>query len=188
MKKNGFTLIEIIGAIVILGIIAIIAFATYTTSLRGFRNNYYTREVKTVEKSAEEFFTDNRNYRPTMLLNAQEVTIGTLMTQDYIEKVVDYNGDNCDNESYVIVVKEGQDNYSYHACLICSNDGYDNTNEDMYCDRSWLDPTKVEYGIGETNKIYIYKVCFKNNFQSKGDSNTLSPKLLLLPCVESNEF
>ena len=46
-KKRGFTLIEIIGAIVILGIIAIIAFITYTKSLKGFREDYYTRETKT---------------------------------------------------------------------------------------------------------------------------------------------
>ena len=66
MKKNGFTLIEIIGVIVILGIIAIIAFSTYTKNLKEFRENYYTRERKTVEKSAEEFFNDNRNYRHIM--------------------------------------------------------------------------------------------------------------------------
>ena len=156
-KKNGFTLIEIIGAIVILGIIAIIAFATYTSSLRGFRDNYYTGLARTLTKSGEEFFSDNRNYRPNSILYAQEVTVSTLVTKNYLSKVVDYNGDACSNNSYVMVVKEGRDKYSYHTCLICDQDGYDNTTEDKYCDRTWLDPTKVEFGLGEMDTAYVYK-------------------------------
>ena len=155
-KEKGFTLIEIIGAIVILGIIAIIAFATYTSSLKGARNDYYVTLERTLAKSAEEFFGDNRNYRPNGILLAQEVKVSTLMSKNYISKVVDYNGDACTN-SYVLTIKEGKDKYSYHTCLICSEDGYDNTQEDKYCDRTWLDPTKVEYGLGAIRDLYVYK-------------------------------
>jgi len=107
-KEKGFTLIEIIGAIVILGIIATIAFATYTNSLRGFRDTYYTNLERTVEKSGEEFFNDNRNYKPNKILEAKKVNIATLITKNYVSKVVDYNGDECDELSYVLVVKEGK--------------------------------------------------------------------------------
>ena len=86
-KKNGFTLIEIIGAVVILGIIAIIAFATYTNSLRGFRENYYADTVRTMEKSGKEFFSDNRNYRPSKILNAQEVRVSTLQAKNYLNNI-----------------------------------------------------------------------------------------------------
>ena len=106
-KEKGFTLIEIIGAIVILGIIAIIAFATYTSSLKGARNDYYVTLERTLAKSAEEFFGDNRNYRPNGILLAQEVKVSTLMSKNYISKVVDYNGDACTN-SYVLTIKEGK--------------------------------------------------------------------------------
>ena len=157
MNKKGFTLIEIIGAIVILGIIAIIAFATYTNSLKGFREDYYKDTIRTIEKAAKEFFTDNRNYRPSKILNAQEVNVSTLQVKNYINNVVDYNGGACDTRSYVLVVKEGKDKFSYHGCLICDEDGYSNTKDNIYCDRTWLDPTKVEYGLGEMNDKYIYK-------------------------------
>ena len=156
-KKNGFTLIEIIGAIIILSIIAIIAFATYTSSLKGFRENYYTSLEQTLAKTGEEFFGDNRSYRPNGILIARHVTISTLATKNYVSKVVDYNGDPCSEESYVMVVKEGKDNYSYHTCLKCGKDGYDNTKNDKYCDQTWLDPTRVEYGLGDLDDIYIYK-------------------------------
>ena len=41
MNKKGYTLIEIIGAVIILGIIAV---ATFTRNLRGFRDDYYAQE------------------------------------------------------------------------------------------------------------------------------------------------
>ena len=87
-NKKGFTLIEIIGAIVILGIIAIIAFATYSSSLRGFRDNYYEGVERTLEESGEEFFNDNRNYRPTYPLVAAELPVNTLETKNYLNKVM----------------------------------------------------------------------------------------------------
>ena len=43
------------------------------------------------------------------------------------DKHVDYNGDSCSDSSYVMIVKESNDEYSYHACLICDGDEYDNT-------------------------------------------------------------
>ena len=155
-NKKGFTLIEIIGAIVILGIIAIIAFATYSSSLRGFRDNYYEGVERTLEESGEEFFNDNRNYRPTYPLVAAELPVNTLETKNYLNKVTDYNGNACSSRSYVMIVKEGKNEYSYHACLICDEDAYDNT-DDMYCGKTWLDPTKVEYGLGTPETLYVYK-------------------------------
>ena len=165
-SKKGFTLIEIIGAIVILGIVAIIAFATYSSSLKGFRSNYYTSLVRTLEESAEEFFNDNRNYRPTYPLVAAELPINTLETKHYIDSVVDYNGKACSSRSYVMILKEGRNDFSYHACLICNEDAYDNTN-DMYCDKMWLDPTKVEYGLGTPETLYIYKGTTKEELRAK---------------------
>ena len=165
-KRNGFTLIEIIAAIVILGIIAIIAFATYTSSLRGFRDDYYESLVRTTEESGEEFFNDNRNYRPNKILYAQKVSIGTLEAKNYINKVVDYNGDACEESSYVLIVKEGKNDFSYHTCLICQKDNYDNT-EDKYCESSWLDSERVKYTLGDIDDIYVYKGTTKEELKDK---------------------
>ena len=154
-RKNGFTLIEIIGAIVILGIIAIIAFSTYTRSLGGFREDYYENLIRTTESSGSDFFNDNRNYRPNQVLEADKVTLATLMTKNYISDIKDYNGDSCKETSYVLVVKEGKNNYTYHSCLTCEKDNYSNV-ESEYCDSSWLDPTKITYTLGEIEPVYVY--------------------------------
>ncbi len=159
MNKKGFTLIEIIGSIIILGIISIIAYNAYTSSLRGFREDYYNDLTRTLQESGKEFFNDNRKYKPNGILEAQKVTLNGLMTEKYLDEVVDYNGDACNiNSSYVLILKEGRDKYTYHTCLICSEDNFDNTTTDKYCDPAWLDPTKIGYDIGiNLEPIYIYK-------------------------------
>ena len=90
MNKKGFTLIEIIGSIIILGIISIIAYNAYTSSLRGFREDYYNDLTRTLQESGKEFFNDNRKYKPNGILEAQKVTLNGLMTEKYLDEVVDY--------------------------------------------------------------------------------------------------
>ena len=66
--------------------------------------------------------------------------------------------DEANGHSYVLVIKEDANKYSYHTCLICNKDGYDNTVKDMYCDETWLDSTKVKYGPN------LFKYCLYISF------------------------
>ena len=174
-NKNGFTLIEIIGAVIIIGIISIIAVITFTGNLKGFREDYYNNISRTIEESGKEFFNDNRKYRPTDVLHAQIVPINTLVTQNYIDEIEDYKGNKCSNSSYAIVIKMGQDDYEYHACIECPEDNYSNK-DDKYCDSSWSDPTTIIYGLdggstdeelGDSPDIYVYKGTPRNELREK---------------------
>ena len=104
-NKKGFTLIEIIAAVIILGIISIIAVITYTNSMKEFRESYYTSLERTLTESGKEFFEDNRNYRPTSVFTAQKVPISILESKSYVDEIVDYSGNRCDRSSYVIAIK-----------------------------------------------------------------------------------
>ncbi len=156
MNRKGFTLTEIIGAIIILGILVIIAVITFTGSMKGFREDYYTESERTLTESGKEFFNDNRKYRPSEVLGAQIVPLNTLVAQHYIDEVTDYNGDSCSNSSYVIVIKNGKDDYTYHTCLVCPGDEYSNMN-DKYCDSAWTNSSTVEYSIATPPNLYRYK-------------------------------
>ena len=156
MNKKGFTLVEIIGAIIILGILVIIAVVTFSGSLTDFREDYYTDTIRTLTESGKEFFNDNRKYRPSDVLNGQIVPLSTLVSEHYIDDVKDYKGGSCSNTSYVIVIKNGKDDYSYHTCLVCPEDDYSNMN-DKYCDSAWTNSTTVEYSIAKPPELYKYK-------------------------------
>ncbi len=166
-NRNGFTLIEIIGAVIILGIIAIFAVVTYTNSLKGFKENYYIETERTLQESGKEFFSNYRNYRPDMVLGSQKVLLQTLIGENYISDVKDYDGKLCDyTASYVLIVKEGKNSYSYHTCLICSTSGYDGTSSN-YCDPSWADSSRIFYTLETPTDIYIYKGTSREELKNK---------------------
>ena len=53
MNKKGFTLVEIISAVIILGILVIIAVITFSGSMKEFRDDYYTQKGDAVPEIAK---------------------------------------------------------------------------------------------------------------------------------------
>ncbi len=154
-KKSGFTLVEVIGAIVILGIIAIIAIPYFTRNLESFREDYYQNIEMNLTSSGREFYLDNRLYLPTKYLEASKVTLKTLQSEHYIDEVLDYEGNSCNKDSYVIVIKKSKEEYEYHLCLKCDGDEYDNTNKNE-CDSVWNTTDTLTVELGDPPVIYVY--------------------------------
>ena len=98
-NKKGFTLIEIIAVIVILGLIIIIAVPFFQGSLNVFRDDYYSELSNNINDSAKEFFKDNKLFLPNRYLDTQKVDLNTLNDQKYLEQVVDYNGKKCNSNN-----------------------------------------------------------------------------------------
>ena len=165
-NEKGFTLVEIIAAVIILGIISIVAIVTYTGSMKEFRESYYSSLERTMVESGKEFFEDNRSYRPSAIFGAQKVPISLLESRSYIDDVLDYNGKKCDRSSYVIAIKRGKNDYIYHACLVCSEDTFSNI-ADKYCDSSWEDSSLVRPSLEEMTDAYVYKNTTQEKLREK---------------------
>ena len=164
-NKNGFTLIEVLAAIIILGILLVITVPTFTKYLKGFRIDYYERLEGNINTSGQTFFADNRSYRPIGLLETAIVKLGTLDSKHYIEDVSDYNGDSCDMDSYVIVIKEGKGKYHYETCLKCSKDDYES--DKTYCSEAWMKNDNLEYVLEEGPTIYVYQGTPRSELKEK---------------------
>ena len=65
MKNQGFTLIELLAVIVLLAVIAAIAFPIVQDSINSSRENAYEEQVETIEYAAERWSTDNHDKLPT---------------------------------------------------------------------------------------------------------------------------
>ena len=163
--RKGFTLIEVLAAVIILGILLVITVPTFTKYLKGFRIDYYERLEGNINTSGQTFFADNRSYRPIGLLETSIVKLGTLDSEKYIENISDYNGSSCDIDSYVIVIKEGKGKYHYETCLKCSKDDYES--EKDYCNEAWKNNDNLEYVLEEGPVIYVYQGTPRSELKEK---------------------
>lgn len=64
MNKKGFTLIELMAIIIILGIISLIVVPTVNDTLKKQKVRLYEKQVDTIEKAAESWSSVNTNELP----------------------------------------------------------------------------------------------------------------------------
>ena len=167
-NKKGYTLIEILAVVILLGILLLIAVPAINKQLNQFRIDYYTKVESSSVAAGKDYISDKRYSKPTMLLHAKIVSLETLEKEGYLsEEVKDYAGEVCDKNatsySYFITVKTGEKKFVYQTCLKCSADEYytDTTGEDYnLCDPAWLTNDRIEYeDDGSLNKdeaLYVY--------------------------------
>ena len=157
-NKKGFTLIEVIAVIVILGLIILIAIPLFQGSMSTFRDDYYETLESSISNSAKEFFKDNGAFLPNRYLDSQKVDLSTLSEKKYIRDVRDYNGNDCnEKDSYVIVIKTGNNKYEYASCTKCEDDEYENT-DNIYCSDAWdNDKGFTEVVFDAPPDVYIYR-------------------------------
>ena len=151
MRNNkAFTMIELLGVIVILALVIAIAVPAISKQLGGFKGDYYDSLEKNVLIAAEDYFSDKRFSKPTEVLHTSYVDVSYLSENGYLnEKVVDQNGDSCDG-SYILAIKTGEADYEYAVCLVCENDNYSTKNSDKY---------KEEINERENNGQYVKDYC-----------------------------
>ncbi len=133
-NKKGFTLVELLGAIVILGIISTIAIVSLTKVLESSHKKYYDTQVKLLQTAGQTYFSDHKDLLPIINFGVNRVNLGVLIDQGYINEIVDYNKKECytDDRSYVTVTRRGPSSYVYQAVLSCkdrSTQTQDNNNE-----------------------------------------------------------
>lgn len=76
----GFTLIELMIAVAVIGILAGIAYPSYTEHVRRGRITEMTNELSTMRVRLEQFYQDNRNYGSTAAACGIGMPAGTAFT------------------------------------------------------------------------------------------------------------
>lgn len=171
-KKNskGFTMIEVITAIIIMGVLLMIAVPNVSKLMKQFRADYYSELEKTITASAKDFYTDNKIYRPDGLLKSSYTSIDSLIRNKYVEKLVDYKGKTCslgETQSYVVVIYRGKDKYEYKTCIQCPGDDYSTDTNGTYCDPAWLTNNNIKYDFDVSDNLYVYYGTAKEEIREK---------------------
>lgn len=124
-KEKGFTMVELLAVIVILGVIATIAIAGIRGVLNKTKESYLDNQNKMVVLAGKTYYADHRNKLPKIIGPIHEVDVKTLVDLKYIDPVKDANGKECiiesnDKKSKVMVQKVSKEEYKYTGYLYCS--------------------------------------------------------------------
>ena len=84
LKKNGFTLIEILAVVVILAILALITIPQITKQIQQSKENLYKEQVTRILEASEKYMQDNDQKLPKKMLDNFDITSTpvTLITLD----------------------------------------------------------------------------------------------------------
>ena len=120
LNKRGFTMVELLATIVIIGILGTVGVVGVTKSIKSAKDRYYVAQNKLFISAAQTYFTDNKSRLPMKSGTSKKVTLQTLNDENYIEKMVDYSKKSYKDDSFVRVTKLGLNMYSYSGKLIDS--------------------------------------------------------------------
>ena len=124
MNKNGFTLVEVLAAIVIIAIIAGIGTVAYTGIMKSTSDKYFERYRDTMHAEAIYYVTNNSD-DINWSENTARISLSTLK-MDQISNPKNSN-DLCTN-SYVNLTRNrvnGVLSITYEVCLVCPNTNFD---------------------------------------------------------------
>ena len=123
IKNKGFTLIETVAIIIILGIMITLAIVGYSKYVKKSQKDYYAKQEDLVTQAGRDFYNDNRGKLPTELGEENCVLLGNLIKNKYIDPVKDYNKKNCSTtKSKVCAQKISLTKYSYTTILDCGDE------------------------------------------------------------------
>lgn len=127
-KIRGFTLVEVLGVIVILSILVAIVVPTVSEYIARSKDSYNKSLEKEFVLAGKNYFSMNTKELPRRNSYSTFVTLGELESNGLITgNFVDADKGKCKDISYVRVKREYKTNeYKYFACLDCENYKSDN--------------------------------------------------------------
>ena len=163
LNQKGFSMIELLAVIVILGILSTVAIVSISAVLNRAEKNHYATQEKNIILAAESYAQDNKSVLPKEIGGTKTITLQELQSRKYIGDVVDRSKTEC-TTGEVTIFKYSKDGYSYKAYLKCpkyetKKDQYDEDGPtiDLKLNNNYTDPY-FTYAITTTgeNKIISY--------------------------------
>ena len=119
--KKGFTLVELIGVIAVLGIILLVTIPTLTSTLRSNSDQKYENTLQDIYLATEQYTLNYKEQFPSLeqIGGSAMVTIETLKNAGYINENLENpnTGAPFQNNDYieVTIVEDYKRTYSFHS-------------------------------------------------------------------------
>ena len=110
-NKKGFTLVEVLTVIVILGILSTIGIVTVVNIRKSQEEKFNQTQRELFRQTAKTYFSDNKARLPIIPSETSKVYLQDLIDENYLDSLLDYNKNNYELDSYVEITKIGEGLY-----------------------------------------------------------------------------
>ena len=170
-NRKGFTLVEVLAVIVILGILSTIGVVTVVNIRKHQEKKFDQNQLAIFKQTAKTYFSDNKTLLPTAKDSTNIVYLKDLIEQNYLDSLLDYNKESyLLDKSYIIVTRVGT-RYIYTPYLYKTGD---NTEE-------YVVP-KDENPAGFTFDYDKSLTVAKNRFRPRASARKLLKSLETIYC------
>lgn len=122
-NKKGFTMVELLAAIVILGILSVTAIVSVTRLITKSKGEQRVQQEKTAIMATQSYFQANKDELPKAIGESRTIPLTKLKSTNYLKNnIKNADGKSCMENSYVKVYKKSNSDYTYTAHIICPGD------------------------------------------------------------------
>lgn len=116
-------MIELLGTIVVLGILSAIAITGVTSMIDKSKKESDISLKQTLEEAAKSYYEANSSIKPNDIGESKIVSASELKKKNYLkENIVNSKKESCMEKSYVKITKKSLREYNYEAYLYCGDD------------------------------------------------------------------
>jgi len=148
MNNKGFTFVELLLTIVVLGIVISIAIPSYTGISKIIRENQRENIIKKIEIAASKYAYDTGD---TLIFVDKLVTEGYIDSDDEDDNIKDP----INNETMNCYIVEMEKSGDYYKARFVDNTKYDNSGDSEKCDISKLQKTSENVSIQVMNNSSV---------------------------------
>lgn len=121
MNKRGFTLVELLAVIVILGIIITIFVPSVINLINENSTKIYANKEKILKNAAEDYVISNSSFVLPDGTNPEKyISMNTLISSNMMSSILD-NKTTTECVGFVKITVNSTYGYDYDPCLICDN-------------------------------------------------------------------